>query len=775
MNQESTSPIAPLLDEEAALRSEYRRRNSIWDSVAVKASQVDGLEQEGWIKHRELKTLVRMQRARKHQERLTNKWWVLLYRMGYIEMNGSGTFRILGKRRAGSVPSYEFDVFARDEETIIVAICEAQEAMRSVKMTQRINAFEAAKSDVAAAVRGFYGQEYKPKILWFFVTENVVWSAADKALAANFKIRVVTELELPYFTQLVDHLGHAARYQFLAEYLKDQKVPGLDDVRVPATRGRLGGETFFSFVATPRQLLKIAFVNHRTLADPEGYPTYQRLIQKPRLKQIGKFIEAGGYFPNNLLINFPKSPRFDVIQKDASGDVHHGILFLPNTYKSAWIIDGQHRLYGYANLPKRFLDQKLMVLAFDKMKPADEANLFVTINHEQKPVPKNLLDDLEGQLGWESDVPSERIGAIASRVIHQLGIELGGPLYNRIVAEGIKGTDKTCLTVPSLKSGLKRSGVLGRVVDGEYQKGALCASSDSATVMRAMRVLNAYFLQLMNADIQRWDSGRKGRVCNNEGVQALVLLFGEVVAYRWAGDQDSVQQLSEIEIVEAVSDVIEPIVTFIRGGGAMVEKEFTVPFGSGGPKEYLFRLARLIRSKHQDFAPQEYASWEAAQSEEDKVLTDQRIQEINVVVQRHIFKVFRAMYGEEGNLYWEKGVPSAEMRTKAYGKATEYDVEERGPLESYLDFIDFKKIVEKSDRWPIFKSVFHIPLDGEKGNAKAVSWMDRINELRRISAHAGDGRKYKAEDFPLVEKIHAAIVTNIRNFDYSGVEKQSGV
>src|SRR6185437_15938638 len=414
MNQESTSPLAPLIDETGDLRREYRVRNSLWDSVSVKVNEVAELESQGWQKHRELKTRVRMQRARGPVERLVNKWWVLLYRMGYSEMNGAGEFRILGKKRDGEQPTYRFDVFARDEETLIVTLCVANESIRSMKMDASVRIFATAKSDVAAAIRSFYGPNYKPKILWFIVTENVVWSPADRAFANRENVKIVTELELPYFTQLVDHLGFAARYQFLAEHLKDQKIPQLEDVRVPATRGRLGGEVFYSFVATPRQLLKIAFVNHRSLADPEGYPTYQRLIQKPRLKQIGKFIEGGGYFPNNLLLNFPKSPRFDVIQKDASGDVHHGILFLPNTYKSAWIIDGQHRLYGYANLPKRYLDQKLLVLAFDKMKPADEATLFVTINHEQKPVPKNLLDDLEGQLGWESEIPTERIGAIAA-------------------------------------------------------------------------------------------------------------------------------------------------------------------------------------------------------------------------------------------------------------------------------------------------------------------------------------------------------------------------
>ena len=39
-----------------------------------------------------------------------------------------------------------------------------------------------------------------------------------------------------------------------------------------------------------------------------------------------------------------------------------------------------------------------MVVAFERLDKPEEANLFVTINHEQKSVPKTLLDDLEGEL-----------------------------------------------------------------------------------------------------------------------------------------------------------------------------------------------------------------------------------------------------------------------------------------------------------------------------------------------------------------------------------------
>jgi hypothetical protein len=67
---------------------------------------------------------------------------------------------------------------------------------------------------------------------------------------------------------------------------------------------------------------------------------------------------------------------------------------------------------------------------------AEEANLFVTINYEQKSVPKHLLDDLEGELKWGSEIPSERIGAIGAR-INCLNTDVGEPFYNRIAQQGM--------------------------------------------------------------------------------------------------------------------------------------------------------------------------------------------------------------------------------------------------------------------------------------------------------------------------------------------------
>src|SRR6185503_17256752 len=142
-------------------------------------------------------------------------------------------------------------------------------------------------------------------------------------------------------------------------------IPGLKGKTVPASQGKLGGRKFYCFVTTPRHLLKISFVNHRSLNDPEGAPAYQRLISKSRMRDIGAFIKDGGYFPNNLLINFTRPVRFDKIAFDAESGVSHGHLYLPDRYRSAWVIDGQHRLYGFSPIEDSFLDNNVVVIAFE--------------------------------------------------------------------------------------------------------------------------------------------------------------------------------------------------------------------------------------------------------------------------------------------------------------------------------------------------------------------------------------------------------------------------
>lgn len=760
-----------LLKEPSKIRRESSKRRSLFDQISVSRSEVDEYLAQDWELEKELKRKTRLKRMKPIDEQLENKVWMLFYMIGYHELNTGRNFSICIERKGADPIQKQIDVFAKDEETVIVAECKASERLKRRSLQKDIEEFANLKGPLAASIKKHYGRHFKPKIIWLFVTQNIIWSKPDKDRAKSQNIGVITERELRYYTQIADHLKKAARFQFLAEFLQDQKIPELANKKLPAIRGKLGGQKFYCFVTTPKQLLKISFVNHRSLNDPDGAPTYQRLVSRSRMRQLGKFLLDGGFFPTNLLINFTRRVRFDTVSKDDTTDVTYGYLHLPDRYRSAWIIDGQHRLYGFAPLDEQHLNQNIVIIAFEGLTKAEEANLFVTINHEQKSVPKTLLDDLEGELKWDSDVPSERIGAIGARLIGVLNADIGEPLYGRVTQQGITATEKTCLTVPALKDGLRRSGLIGRAIfkRKEYEPGPFSGTTDSETLDRARNALNQYFSLLRSSSPNQWEAGRKGFLCTNIALQAYLQLFSSLISYMETNKGLTARELSAEELVSEVEEYIDPILKWVsEATPTAIEKTFKVQFGSGGPPEYYFRLCRLVKNEFSDFVPEGMDEWEQEQSTERIESADRKLKDLNIIVQKYIFDRFKEEYGTEKDAYWNKGVIDKKIKTRAYEKSLDDDDEVRLPLENYLDFIEYKKIVENKMHWPLFKPVFNIPEPGEKGYSKNVRWMESINELRRIPAHATESRHYKLEDYQYIDYIYDEFKERLASFENNG-------
>jgi len=749
--------FGPLLTDPSKIKREAVRRRKQSDEKSISGADIPEYEADGWQVDRRLKRSIRVKRPKAIDERLENRFWMLLARLGYPEINAGRKFTMLIDRKGAEPLRKQVDVFAKDDETVIVAECKASGSFSKRSLQKDIEELANLKKPIASAIRKHYGEDKKLKIIWLFVTENIIWSAPDKQRASGEQIRIITERELRYYSQVAEHLGKAARYQFLAEFLKDQVIPELSGKTVSAIRGKLGGKPFYCFVTTPHDLLKISFVNHRSLNDPEGAPTYQRLVSRTRLRDIGEFIKGGGYFPNNILINFVRNVRFEKATIDENAGVQFGRLHLPDRYRSAWIIDGQHRLYGFAPIDDKYLSQNVIVVAFESLSKTEEANLFVTINHEQKSVPKHLLDDLEGELKWGSDIPSERIGSISARLVNLLNTDMGEPFHNRITQQGMPTTSRTSLTIPALKDALRRSGLLGKAMlnNKVYDHGPLCGRTDLETLDRARSAINEFFSLVRNANLNEWESGRDGHLCTNIAVQAYILLFGSLVKYWEVNTASNAREMEVEEVLMGIEEYMKPILEFLEANPpARIKDEFQVQFGSGGPPEYYFRLCKLVKAKFSDFQPEGMADWEAEQSEDRISDADNKLKSIVSEMREHIFSVFRKVYGTEREAYWEKGISDKTVKIAAYNRALDTPVEERLPPETYLEVLEMKKVVEAKTVWPMFKPVFNIPEPGEKGQAKNLKWMERVNELRRIPAHPAKERKYKVEDFEYIDFIY---------------------
>ncbi|NDV60969.1 DGQHR domain-containing protein [Puniceicoccales bacterium CK1056] len=760
--------LKPIVSDSNKLKREAARRRKPHQQDSVAKSVLQAYLDEGWEEDIPLKIKVRIKKPWTHDEKLENFSWYLMYLLGYPEISSGRNFQVKIQRKGAEPFNKQIDVLAKDEETVIVTECKSSARITKKSLQKDIEEFASLQKPISNAIKKHYGNGFKPKIIWLFITHNIAWSKPDRERAAGSNINIITEKELRYYLQIADHLRSAARFQFLAEFLKNQKIPEMDDVKVPAVKGKLGGKTFYSFVSTPKQMLKIAFVNHRSLNDPAGAPSYQRLVSRTRLRQISKFIHGGGFFPTNILVNFTAKSRFEQIAKDEDTNVAFGKLYLPCKYRSAWIIDGQHRLYGFAPLSEKHLNQNIMVVAFEGLKKEEEANLFVTINHEQKSVPKTLLDDLEGELKWGSDKPTERIGAISARLIGYLNNDIGEPLYGRVTQQGIAPTEKTCLTVPALKDGIRKSGLVGEAIlkKKEYKPGPLSGTSDFDTLERAREVLNSYFTLLSSSNVKHWESGRQGYLCTNVALQAYLQLLGSIISYMESDKGLSARELEPNDLISEVEEYMDPILSWLSSASLLqMEKTFKVVFGSGGPREYYFKLCQMIRETISDFSPEGIEEWTEEQSDELIFEADRKLKELNIHVQKTIFDLLKLKYGTAGEAYWNKGITDKKIKLNAYQKSLDDEDEERLPLENYLDFIEYKKIVENKIHWPIFQPLFDIPEPGEKGYSKNVRWMERLNELRRIPAHATEKRSYKTSDFEYIDFIYEEFMGRLKSVD----------
>ncbi|MEG0757487.1 MAG: hypothetical protein RR505_03710, partial [Raoultibacter sp.] len=230
------------LSKEASWRKKSHEEKSV-DKVLVQ----DYLDQ-GFEIIKESVRKASISRPWDHDKLLENRVWTLFYKLGYSEISAGHAFNVKIEQKNEEPIYRQIDVLAKDDETVIVTECRSCQKPERKNLQKDIEEFASLKGSISQAIKKHYGKSaVKLKIIWMIVTSNVIWSSHDKALVEEEKIRVITEKELRYYMQIAEHLRSAARYQFLAEFLKDQKIPAMERVSVPAIKGRLGGRSFYSF------------------------------------------------------------------------------------------------------------------------------------------------------------------------------------------------------------------------------------------------------------------------------------------------------------------------------------------------------------------------------------------------------------------------------------------------------------------------------------------------------------------------------------------------
>ena len=210
-----------------------------------------------------------------------------------------------------------------------------------------------------------------------------------------------------YYSRVAKVLGIFTRNEILRDF--DIPIAEKGKHREEAVKIEQGGNPpMFLLGMHPGLLLQLGYVARRAKKEAGAY---QRIINKQRLESLSEYLKN-----KNMLLANPVIIAFD---KETRDDVHYEEddmeLEFPTTYCSAWIIDGQHRIFAFRKTKyKKWSEEvneelKLPVVAFKDISDAQQTRTFVNINYYQKRIDPILfcdlaasLEDLEYELTWSS-------------------------------------------------------------------------------------------------------------------------------------------------------------------------------------------------------------------------------------------------------------------------------------------------------------------------------------------------------------------------------------
>jgi len=738
------------------LQSVLRKRRSKYIFETVKKGTEDVYIKEGWEISRKNKKSTRMQKLKPFDEALEDEIWCLLAKMDFVEMNDDREFKIPVTDGPYPIPPKQIDVFAFDEDTIIFVECKASASSKDpIKRSfqKDINEIVGLKRKLMNSVNKHYNPDNKLKASWIFATRNVIWSKPDLARAKEENITVIKDDDIDYYKKLVNHLGSAAKFQLLAELFENTEIPGLNTT-VPAVKGEMGGTPFYTFVIEPAKLLKIAFICHRSKMDKKALDSYQRMLTKSRLKNIKEYIENDGLFPTNIVLNIVsnKKLRFDPILPKNDLGAKFGTLYLPNKYKSAWVIDGQHRLYGFSG-SSHAEKAKVPVIAFENMLGPKQAKMFVDINSKQVRVPTNLLTELYSDLLWDSKKEDERLLALTSRVVIELEKDLESPLKNKIIFSGKKRDKTRPITNTTLNTAINKRNLVGNVPKRSNQlyPGPLYDKSMESSLERAKEVLSVYFNVFKEEMPDHWEtgSGEGGYLCTNNGLSALIIVLKNILDHV---DKKSPLKCTDMPTDELIEEIL-PYAKILASNFSKLSPEevrrYRDQLGEHGKTRSAYGMMEMIHLKFPVFEPHGLSDYIISKSTEFTKKARTLVPEMQLRISEFVISLLKREFGEENRKWWFEGIPEP-VRKKA--AVREQEDSEHKPQEKQLDLIDYKEIANK--KWQLFKEPFSP--DPNMSKAKALSWLDEMNRIRRKIAHPERGQ-VSEEEYIFLEKINELI------------------
>lgn len=752
-----TTELDQQLIQNNKIKSAIRARLRPYDELNIRIGLLDEYVLQGWSAEKYLKRSVKIRRTKSHDAAFEDKVWAVMAKLGLPHLNLGRDFRL--SYGAGPNEAKQIDVFAADDDVVLVIECKSAIETSTRAFKTEIEAIQGTRDGLIRTIRTNFP---KHKIRFILATHNIGITPATRERIDNADVTHLDEDAIEYFFELSDHLGHAAKYQLLGNLFSGVKIPGLNGT-VLAIQGKMAGHTYYSFLIQPEKLLKLSYVLHRNRANSLLMPTYQRLIRRSRLKKVAAFVEEDGFFPNSIILNIEEGKRgvrFERIAQPDS-DSRVGILHIPQTFRAAYVIDGQHRLYGYANSDRSSTDL-IPVVAFVGLERSEQVRLFMQINENQQAVPKNLRNTLNADLLWDSDDLRERSSALKLRIAQHLGESRTSPLFGRVIIGENPKSQTCCITIDAINVGLDRSNFFGQFGRDEVKKTGTFYLGNSESTFKALApYLEECFNYLRQNLPEQWEigNGEGGFLFINNGVESFIRILSDVTDHLVSMENIDPTEYSATNLFEFAEYLLEPLVNYVRSLDPSQRIEFRRQYGVAGRTRYWRRLQQAIRAAVPEFSPNGLDEFLADEQRQFNTSSFAMISDIEQFLRSDMRERLERKYASR----WVKdGVP-AKVVTDASARMIEknlhLDPDEEVEMWDCLNLIQFQQVLQfKHEQWTeLFIEQYTRPeeIDLPGGWKSKTSWMTRLNEIRNKIAH---DHVVKEGEYEFLTELHGWLI-----------------
>lgn len=305
---------------------------------------------------------------------------------------------------------------------------------------------------------------------------------------------------------------------------------------------------FFLCLIEAKLLVEISYVARRGIDEEKG--AVQRILNKTRISGIRDFLLNNGFFPNNIILNV--SGEGNLLFNE-----HAGLISIDSGFRIAQIIDGQHRVEGLKEAIKtdpNIGNMLIPTVLSNNLETESCAEIFISINTEQKSVPKSLIYDLYGLMNISAKDFSIERGTDIAKI---LNTEDSSPYQGYIKFPGsrkFKGGIQLSTLVNSLKPLVKS--------DGEFSKYYLSTLENQASVLKN------FFNAIQSYYGDEWDSLNNPFLFASGFSAAIEVFIGKVLPHCYSTKKFTESYFKELIIIPSVNLIKQSEVKGMSGESA---------------------------------------------------------------------------------------------------------------------------------------------------------------------------------------------------------------